>query len=441
MEVHGGLVGDTLTVEVSAEGEVVATTRVPAPAAGLRVEAEVDLPPPTGAGRLRYSASVRLGGDAFPDDDVAVDYAAVGREEGALVLLSLVPDWEPRYLLPVLREVTGLPTLGYLRAGPDRFVRAGRALDRGDPVDSTTVREAMTDAALVVVHGLGGELDDWTRAVVRQPERRLLLVHDPDGAALVGLSVGPPRPGEWYVSADVPPSPIAGALSGVSLQGLPPLTDVLVAREPEGAAPLLLQLRGAGAPVAALHLADQPSGRVAVSLASGFWRWAAREDGREPYRRLWSGVVGWILADQAVVAAAPRPAEWVVDRGAPVVWSIPPGVGETRIRVSGADSVVVDTVVTGGGRISTGSLPPGPYSFVVGGAASDTVASGRFDVATGTNEMLPAATDPEPGPPSPSLAAGDSRAGRPLRTYPWPYLLVIALLCGEWIGRRRSGLR
>jgi hypothetical protein len=31
--------------------------------------------------------------------------------------------------------------------------------------------------------------------------------------------------------------------------------------------------------------------------------------------------------------------------------------------------------------------------------------------------------------------------GVPLRTRPWPYLLVIALLCGEWIGRRRSGLR
>jgi hypothetical protein len=32
-------------------------------------------------------------------------------------------------------------------------------------------------------------------------------------------------------------------------------------------------------------------------------------------------------------------------------------------------------------------------------------------------------------------------AGTPLRTRPWPYLLVIGLLCGEWIGRRRSGLR
>jgi hypothetical protein len=35
----------------------------------------------------------------------------------------------------------------------------------------------------------------------------------------------------------------------------------------------------------------------------------------------------------------------------------------------------------------------------------------------------------------------DEEPGAPLRTEPWPYLLLIGLLCGEWIGRRRSGLR
>ena len=35
----------------------------------------------------------------------------------------------------------------------------------------------------------------------------------------------------------------------------------------------------------------------------------------------------------------------------------------------------------------------------------------------------------------------EEEPGSPLRTEPWPYLLVIGLLCGEWIGRRRSGLR
>ena len=39
----------------------------------------------------------------------------------------------------------------------------------------------------------------------------------------------------------------------------------------------------------------------------------------------------------------------------------------------------------------------------------------------------------------PVLQARAGDGGRPLRTTPWPYLLVIGLLCGEWIGRRRSG--
>ena len=31
--------------------------------------------------------------------------------------------------------------------------------------------------------------------------------------------------------------------------------------------------------------------------------------------------------------------------------------------------------------------------------------------------------------------------GRPLRAFAWPYLLLLALLCAEWVFRRRSGLR
>jgi hypothetical protein len=31
--------------------------------------------------------------------------------------------------------------------------------------------------------------------------------------------------------------------------------------------------------------------------------------------------------------------------------------------------------------------------------------------------------------------------GRPLRTSAWPYLLLLAFLSLEWVGRRRAGLR
>lgn len=441
IEVHGGGAGDTLTIEILQEDAVVATARVEAPTPGLRSRTTVQVPPPDETGRIRYSAVVRLGGDAFPADDAAVDYAAVGREEGALVVLSLVPDWEPRYLLPVLQEVTGLPALGYMRAGPDRFVLAGRALDRGGPVDSMTVRQAVTDAALVVVHGLGADADEWTRALVARPGRKILMARDEAGATLAGLTVEPPIAGEWYVSADVPPSPIAGSLSGTSLQGLPPLTDVIVATDGGGTPPILLQLRGAGSPVGALHLADRSTGRVAIALSSGFWRWASREVGRDAYRSLWSGVVGWLLADQAVSAAEPRPLQWVVERGEPVVWTLPDGSVDSRIRVQAGDSIVVDTVAAEGGTITTGALSPGSYAYTVGGPEGDTIASGRFDVAARSDEMVPIATEPLPPVQRATLISADAGGGRPLRTSPWPYLLVIIMLCGEWIGRRRSGLR
>ncbi|MDA0328396.1 MAG: hypothetical protein O2958_05235 [Gemmatimonadetes bacterium] len=441
LEVHGGATGDSLLVEIFEEAESVSRIWVRAPSSGLRSGVDLELPPPSSTGRIRYTARVSLGSDAFESDDASVAYATVGYEEGAVVLVSLAPDWEPRHLLPVLEDVTGLPTVGYLRAGPDRYVRLGRAIDRGAPVDSAAVRRAAVDATIFVVHGLGADSDEWVSALVARPGRRLLLPIDPAGAATAGIEVAPPRSGEWYASPDIPTSPIAGALSGVPLQGLPPLTAVMTMDQDAGAATLHLQLRGAGAPENGFRLVDRSTGRMAVSLASGFWRWAMRDAGREPYRRIWSGVVGWILSDQEILASEPRPTRWVVDRGAPVDWSLPSDGAPARIVVRSGEDVVVDTVIGGVGSASTGTLPPGAYSYSVLDIAQDTLAAGRFDVATATTEMLPASMLPDlVGAGSARGRAGDG-AGRPLRTFPWPFILVIVLLCGEWIVRRRSGLR
>jgi hypothetical protein len=194
-------------------------------------------------------------------------------------------------------------------------------------------------------------------------------------------------------------------------------------------------------PAPALVLVDRPTGRVAVSLASGYWRWAARDDARETYRRLWSGVVGWLLADQSVLAAVPRPTEWIVPRGESVSWTLPAGTENARLVVSSGDSVVLDTMLSGSGTVTTGMLPPGPYAYRVEGTPGDTTATGRFDVASASEEMLPVPAAPQTPARSSGVLAGDLAAGRPIRTLPWPYLFVITLLCLEWIGRRRSGLR
>jgi len=440
IEVHGGAPGDSIRIDVLEEGRAVASVTVAAPSPGLRTTASVELPTPAESGRLRYTARTSLLGDAFPSDDEGVDHVNVGYEAGALVLVSLQPDWEPRHLLPVLAEVTGLPAAGYLRAGPDRYVRLGRAVDRGPPTDSATVRRAATDAALLVVHGLSGEAEAWIQAVLARPGRRLVLPLDEEGAAMAGLDVSAPRAGEWYVSADVPTSPIAGALVGADFSGLPPLTSVMVAERPSTQPPLQVQLRGAGAPESAFHLLNRQEDRTAFVLATGFWRWAMRDSGYEPYRRVWSGVAGWLLSDQAVVAAEARPSSWVVERGDPVEWMMPADSGQVRLVVAAGDSVVVDTTVASGGTVTSRVLPPGLYQYTVTGSAADTLGSGRFDVNSATAEMLPGRAEPDVPTRAATLASG-AGAGRPLRTSPWPYLLVILLLCGEWIVRRRSGLR
>jgi hypothetical protein len=443
VEVHAAGAVDSLEVGVMEEDRLVAQVTVAAPSPGLTALVPVALPTPRTSGRVRYTASVSVAGDAFASDDTAVAYASVGHQEGALVLLSLRPDWEPRHLLPVLADVTGLPVVGYFRVGPNAFVPMGRVTDRGAPVDSATVGRAARDAAILVLHGLGSDADVWARALTGRPGRSILFPIDAEGATLAGVPSGQPRPGEWYASGDIPTSPIAGALSGVQLQGLPPLSDVLIPNDPTAArGVLLVQLRGAGAPAAAIHLEENSDGRVAVALASGFWRWAARDTGLDAYRRLWSGIAGWLLAGESTAAAEPRPTRWVVARGQPVTWGLPTDSLGKRIVVSADDDVVVDTTVAGGGTVSTGVLPPGRYTYRVDSPTEGPLAEGRFDVAASTPEMRPAAVVPEPTSGAGTIPVlGEDRIGRPLRTSPWPYLLVIMLLCGEWIGRRRSGLR
>ncbi len=273
----------------------------------------------------------------------------------------------------------------------------------------------------------------------------LLWPVDADAAGALGLSAGPAREGEWYPVEETPVSPLAADLAGVRLDGLPPLGPVLPVTDRSPAeVPLLLRFRGTGPGVPALLLDRAGGRRRAVALASGFWRWAARDGvGRDVYRRLWSGVAGWLLADDPATASGEvRPERWVVSRGSPVRWWIPGEAGDSvrlLIRDSAEAVVVLDTVLPSGAGRSIGALRPGTYHYVAP-TQDGTAGEGRFDVESRTAEMLPRRTTPQ-APPAARAASLVGASGRPLRTSPWPYLLILALLCAEWIGRRRAGLR
>ncbi len=446
VEVHGGMPGDSLSVELFEEGVPVGSARVAAPGPGLRRAVEVDLPPSTGTGAVRFEAVVSGVDDGFAADDRAVAYGLVGTPENAgVVVVSLGPDWEPRYLLPVLERTTGLAGTGFLRAGPDRYVSMGPALERAGPVDSATVRRAAEGASLLVLHGLSEGTDAWVRGLIGRAPRSIAFASDAAGASLLGIDASSPRAGEWYLGEEIPPSPLSGELAGLAGSDLPPLTGVMVVQDATGlVAPLTVSLRRTGPAEAPLHLRNDGGRRSAVVLARGLWRWAARPDGRDAYEALWSGVAGWLLRDASLAGAEVRPAERVVRAGEPVPWQVPEGRAGATVGIR-PDTASTDEAselpLAGSGTVFTEPLAPGPYRYTVQDPAGDSVAGGRFDVSDRSIDMFPAPADPARLISEGASSVADDGGTRPLRTLPWPYLLIIGLLCAEWIGRRRSGLR
>ena len=447
VEVEGAAVADSVTVTVTLDGRPVQALRLAVPARGGTSAAEFTLGSGLEAGPHRVTARIEAE-DAFAADDERAAIIEVDPEETGVLLVSFAPDWEPRFLLPVLKQVTGLPVRGFLRTGPDRFQSMDpSATGSAGAVDGAAMERLLGRAEMVVAMGVDGAAVELIESPTARTRRLLLFPVDGAGAAAGGVAAGGAMPGEWYLD-EAPPSPIAGEVARFAAVGLPPLTRVLPILDQGGGHALSLRLGGAGEAQAAMVLRTDGRRRLGIVLARGFWRWAFRDGApREHYRRLWAAVGGWMMADEPL-AAGPgvRPSAPVLPRGAPLDW-LGRGYEEEEVRITVTDSTgaaVLDSVVTvpSGGRFTTPALPAGRYEYAVeAGDSTTSAASPTFEVESFTGDMLRLPVAPAELTVNTQGDRAEFRGSRPLRTWPVPYLLILAALSAEWIGRRRAGLR
>jgi len=362
------------------------------------------------------AAVVAVPGDREARNDtlgVAVD---VARAAGA-VLASTSPDFDARFVLPVLRGAVALPTRAYYRVAPGQWRQDGSLA----PVDERTVKGAMHDAPLSILHG-----DTSYFGPPRTAMTGSLALVVPSGDTT----------GEWY-AIDAPPSPVAGALAGIVWDSLPPIS--VSARAPTGEWEALSVARARQYDRRAAIAGGSANGRrVVVVSASGFWRWQFRGGASaDAFVALWGSIFDWLSAERPDPRAA-MPAEGVVRAGDPVRWRRGTGAAKDSVvrvvlrrRGTPRDDSLTLRFGAGATVAQTDPMVPGVYDVrVTGGAAVLVVNRSR--------ELLPRASGVRAGPVGGATSFGDQPR---LRDMWWSYVTLIAALCVEWLMRRKRGLR
>lgn len=403
---------------------------------------------PANGGLVRYDVGFE-NADSIPDDDVRSIYVFISDRPAGVAIVSFDPDWEPRFLHPVIEDALGLPVRTFLRLPAGVYFRGGNGLDAGTRVEESAVLRAVAEADLVVLHGMTSAAPQWAQQTARSGRR--LIVFPGEAGTQVPVVTSGSVEADWYVSAELPPSPITPLLAGIDAAALPPLNSLQSTTIGDFAwAPLLggRTPRGGRSP---LVVAEQREGRRwAVALGRGYWRWAFRgEQSRDAYTRLWAALAGWVVQDRAQIAGASiRPVERAVPRATPVRW-VAPGVAADSflLELRDARGTISRSVLSAGQGDTAMSVapPPGHYSYDIR-ALEDGVevarASGPLTMESYSPEFMRRPVDLAALENAPAaLKQAGAGVGRPLHTYSWLYVLLVALLCVEWILRRRWGLR
>ena len=385
---------------------------------------------------------VRVSGDSLDlekRDDRRPFYVQMTDRPVGPVVISLHPNWEPSFLLPNLDRLTDVPATAYMLMTDSLL-----ALDGYGSVDAATVAAHAREAPLLVVQGYGASAPGWVRQLVRSAERLLVIPSGEQPFELPGwgIRVDAPPTGEWYLSPEVPASPLALSLEGEGLEDLPPLMRVRAVEASEVSAPLTVQRARRGAARAALVMGRSGARRWAVAAGEGYWRWGFRPGaGRSLYRALWTGLGGWLLEDRVQTETGMPPIERVVERGEALTWAAPTFADSISVVISREDSVAWRAAAAGGDSLNA-YLPPGRYEYSVTAYRSGRPAQsshGPAEVEEFNAELLPRRAVVVAG-----LFSGERGArlesGRGLAALGWPFLIVIALFCAEWAVRRMNGL-
>ena len=369
------------------------------------------------SGDLVFSVGLREAGDREPRDDTRLWRVRVTPTPGVVVVAS-PPDWDARFLFRTIREVAQLPVRGYARFEPGRW----RSLETLALVPQDEVTQAVRRADLLVIKGGLPEFARESRA-----RGRWLWPSGEGGETVI--------PGEWYVSAPSA-SPVAGAFVGLPVDSFPPLVQVTpIEPATDEWIGLNAQLgrRGADRPIFA-GSAKAGSRRV-TTAADGLWRWSFRGGSSEQaYRALVAATLSWLLGGADSAGGSARPVRPVVANGRPVVfeWTGGGPPAPLGIRLEGAGTARRDTLRFDGAGHALLWLPPGQQRYQLDGGGTGIVA-----VETWSEEWLqrPVALAAKDAPGI-SLSRFTSS-----RRWVWLFGLCVLGLSGEWVVRRRLGLR
>ena len=442
---------ESITIEIFEEENLVVSEEVNPISIGNTLMFEVELPiNHEASGLLEYRISLGILEDDFSLDNQKSTYIDMSFSDKEIVFLSMKPDWEPRFLLPVLSEVSGLSFEGFLSLGDDQFLSMNDIEGDESIVTESRVKRAVAASRILIVHGLAGDSPDWVVDALDNSSSTIAFIEDGTAASKMGVSTQQSIvEGEWYLESSLKPSPLASTLSGIDLTSLAPLNAVLPMLDPNSyLRPIEFRRNGLGQIQAPLILNESDDSKQALVLASGFWRWSSRGgNSREVYRRLWSGVLGWLMASE--VASNRRLVEPEVrvwsenDQSRWNAWGL--ANNSIHLMIYKDKILVQDTtvIVNPESQFFINGLGLGSYSYRADDINSgDLLGSGRFKVENHSLEWFRVPRDlVDIYSDLPSSTAIGSGFSRPLHTYIIPYLLIIIFLSIEWIGRRQRGLR